>query len=92
MAKAFENAKTHKGIHYSRYIASWMRMGGKIYPDGLFFKWLEDVEKLTDEEIRDIKFMVMNGKMELESSARSFMRTNDAFNQAEKYDPYPQCL
>ena len=92
MAKDFENAKTSKGIHYSRYISSWMRMGGKIYPDGLFYEWLRDVEQLTEEEISDIRFMTMTGKMELETSAKAFMHKNSAKNQSEKYDPYPQCL
>lgn len=92
MAKDFENAKTQKGIHYSRYISSWMRMGGKIYMDGLFYKWLKEAEQLTDEEISDIRFMMMTGKMELETSAKMFMHKHDADFTHETIDPYPQCL
>ena len=92
MARDFENAKTQKGIHYSRYIASWMRMGGKIYPEGLFYKWLREVEQLTEEEISDISLMTMTGKMELETSAKTFMKKHNGEFQTEKYDPYPQCL
>ena len=77
MAKDFENAKTHNGIHYSRYIASWRRQGGMIYPDGLFEKWLREVEKLTDEEISDIMLLETNGKMELETSASLFMHLKE---------------
>lgn len=92
MAKDFENAKTHNGIHYSRYISSWMRKGGKIYPEGLFYRWLREKEQLTEEEISDINFMVTTGKMELEMSAMMFMKEHDGESQSEKYDPYPQCL
>ena len=74
----FENKKTQKGgIHYSRYIASWLRMGGRI-PDGgvynsqLFIRWLES-EGLTPEEINDVMRIVDNGKMELEFSASKFL-------------------
>lgn len=73
MAKHFENALTHNGIHYSRYISSWRRMGGKIYHGGLFEKWLREKEQLTEEEINDIMEMATNGKMELEGSAQAFM-------------------
>lgn len=77
MAKDFENAKTHNGIYYSRYIASWRRQGGMIYPYGLFEKWLKEVEKLTDEEISDIMLLATNGKMELEQSAKEFMHLEE---------------
>lgn len=73
MARDFENAKTSKGIHYSRYIASWRRKGGTIYHGGLFERWLKEIEKLTDEEISDIMLMATTGKMELETSAVLFM-------------------
>ena len=75
MAKDFENAKTHNGIHYSRYIASWKRKGGKLYTDddALFIRWLREKEQLTEEEISDIRLLVTNGKMELERSAEKFL-------------------
>ena len=69
----FENKKTHNGIYYSRYIASWRNVGGKIYREGLFEQWLREVQKLTDEEICDIMLMAENGKIELEGSADRFL-------------------
>ena len=71
----FENAKTRNGIYYSRYIASWQNAGGEIAPYGLFERWLREVEKLTDEEISDIYILATNGKLELQESARAFMRS-----------------
>lgn len=68
----FENKLTHNGIHYSRYIASWRKMGGKIYRGGLFEKWLIE-EGLTEDEISDILNLAENGKMELEMSAQIFI-------------------
>ena len=73
MAKDFENAKTGDGIHYSRYIASWHRMGGTIFYGGLFEKWLRDKEHLTEMEISDIMLMATNGKLELQKSAKEFI-------------------
>lgn len=79
----FENKKTHNGIHYSRYIASWKKMGGKIYRGGLFEQWLKK-EGLTEEEISDILLLAENGKLELEYSARMFMRENKEKADKEK--------
>lgn len=84
MAVQFENALTHNGIHYSRYIESWRRMGGKIFYGGLFEDWLRETQKLTDEEIRDILLIATNGKMELEMSAKMFMKANQEKFEMEK--------
>ncbi len=82
----FENSII-KGIHISRYIASWLYSG---YPIGkkcnrskgkkcLFIAWLEslviDGEKLTDDEVWRIYEFAMNGKLELTNSAVEFMRS-----------------
>lgn len=75
MKNNFENAETHNGIYYSRYIVSWRNAGGEITPYGLFDRWLREVEKLTDEEIRDIYNLATNGKLELQESAKAFMRS-----------------
>ena len=80
----FENKLTHNGIHYSRYIASWKREGGKIFGKGLFERWLKETQELTDEEIREIMLLATNGKFELESSAREFMKENDEANREER--------
>ena len=76
----FENKKTTKGIYYSRYIASWLRIGGRIPGRGkrfqnvqLFTRWLSEVEGLNEKEIADILFLAENGKMELEDSAKKFL-------------------
>lgn len=71
----YKNKKSHNGINYSRYIASWRREGGDI-KGYLFERWLREQEQLTDEEIQDIMFLIDNGKMELERSAREFMERN----------------
>lgn len=73
----FENKLTHNGIRYSRYIASWKRMGGKIYRGGLFERWLREKEQLNEEEISDILHMAECGKLELENSAKMFMEDNN---------------
>lgn len=94
MAKDFENAKTTKGIHYSRYISSWKRMGGKLYIDenSLFMRWLKEEEKLTDEEISDIHFLLTTGRMELERSASAFMNRHYDEMVQEKEDTYKECF
>ena len=79
----FEN-KLVKGIHISRYIMSWARVGGPLNYRGkgyTFGEWLETLEidgsKLSEEEIHDIMFIAQNGKLELEESAREFIRTEN---------------
>ena len=69
-----ENKKTHNGIHYSRYIASWYGVGGKYYGDK-FAEWLKTTQELTDDEIREIRELATCGKLELEYSAGQFLKT-----------------
>lgn len=94
MANDFENAFTHNGIRYSRYIASWKRKGGKLYvdDDSLFIKWLREQEKLTDDEISDIRLLLTCGKMELETSAMLFMSMHKEETEKEKIDTYKECF
>ena len=65
----FENEKIH-GIYASRYIASWLNVGGD--PKDLV-KWLRcltiDGEGLTEDEIHHIRYLAENGKLELEKNA-----------------------
>ena len=73
----FENKLTHNGIHYSRYVASWIIAGvSKLtaYRNQDFESWLRESQKLTEEEIQDIHEIYSNGKMELESSARLWIK------------------
>ena len=79
----FENKKTHSGIYYTRYIASWKRMGGKIYRGGLFERWLREKEHLTEEEINGIQLLAENGKLELEYSAKEFMKEHEDEDKEE---------
>lgn len=72
----FEN-KLIRNIHVSRYIASWMNVGGSVGSIG-FELWLErlliDGEHLTEDEIRYIRNFARNGKMELETNAKLFLK------------------
>ena len=65
------------GIPVTRYIASWYRMGGKPYRDEIE-DWLESLEingkKLTNDEIVMIAECATIGKLELETSAKNFIR------------------
>ena len=84
-AYAYVNEKI-KGVHISRYIASWLNCGGLIYNgnDELFKEWLHSLKDekgapaLSDDEVNKIVFFATNGRMELESSAKYFIK--------EKYD------
>ena len=81
-----ENKKAkNTGIHYSRYIASWERVGGFRVYDERFEEWLR-LEGLTDDEIQDVREMATMGKMELEKSADEFIRRkhNEAVEKRAK--------
>ncbi len=77
----FEN-KTAEGIHYSRFIASWIRSGGDGRYMGhfgsKFDRWLRTLvingRYLTEDEMRDIRNLAGNGKLELETSAERFIK------------------
>lgn len=75
------NNKTQCGIHATRFIMSWVRMGGtlkygKDYDD--FKEWLKtlmiDGKNLSDKDVHHILELARNGKMELESSAKQFIK------------------
>jgi hypothetical protein len=82
----FENKLAFGNVYYSRIIASWINEGGKINHYGRranqgvddFEDWLRTLEwnnkTLSDEEIRDIRELATNGKMEFEYSARTFLK------------------
>ena len=81
----FENKLTHNGIHYSRYIASWIKAGGDLHFSKYsnFAKWLKELQWLTDDEIRDICNLADNGKMELEESVTLWLMMK-AMDEDEK--------
>lgn len=68
-----------KGIHKSRYVASWTNSGGKLDRNGkgLFKNWLKGLsiegEHLSDEEVQDIYNYSTNGKLELEVLAKGYL-------------------
>ena len=74
----FEN-KVYEGIHYSRFIASWFKSGGKL--DYRFKKWLQSLKindkEITEEIIREIYDFAENGKLELQETAKAFLDINN---------------
>lgn len=73
----FEN-RIIKGIHVSRYVASWWKIVRKSGRTDVFIdEWLKqliiDGEPLTDEEVMFITNFSMNGKLELEANVRNFI-------------------
>ncbi len=72
----FENVLV-KGVHASRYIMSWIRVGGEIHRiagHSDFSDWLKSLG-LTDEECDTLIHLATNGRMELEMSAKEYLRT-----------------
>lgn len=73
----WSNKIASTGIHYSRYIASWIKAGGKrelkvrLY-DSEFYKWLL-LTGLEEGEAKEIADMFTDGKLELIESARAFL-------------------
>lgn len=70
----FENKK-FEGIYYSRFIASWINVGGKM--NRRFADWLRTIEvngkDIPEDVIREIYNLATNGKLELENSAEKFL-------------------
>ena len=73
----FEN-KLIADVHASRYIASWAKVGGHfgrgLYGRFEFEEWLESMG-LTPEEVDFIYNLATCGRLELESSAKKFMKS-----------------
>ena len=68
------------GIHKSRYVASWINVGGTLdrRGRGLFRKWLKSLiindRPLTEDEVQEIYNYAENGKLELEMNAKLFLK------------------
>ncbi len=75
----FKNRESSKGEYYSRYIASWVNtckeLRMPVYFDNEFLRWLES-EGLNDIETNQIRFLAINGKLELEQSAKRYLMNN----------------
>lgn len=75
MKDQFENIVI-KGVHATRYIMSWIRMGGEVHRlngQSDFGDWLKSLG-LTDEECDNIVRIATNGRMELETSAKQYLK------------------
>lgn len=74
----FEN-KQIRGVYATRFIASWLREGGKLQNGGdynEFRRWLKSMD-LNSEEVNDIAFLAMNGRLELETDARNYLKEHN---------------
>ena len=71
-----ENNKFN-GVHYSRYIASWINARGEMFDDG-FKDWLKGLG-MSEDMIIDVYEMATMGKMELEISARLYMKQHNYY-------------
>ena len=70
----FEN-ESIRGIYATRFIASWLRMGGMLCTGkdvDNFRLWLLSLG-LNSDEVWPIMYLVTNGKMELEVNAKAFL-------------------
>ena len=72
-----ENKKTSvEGIHYSKYIMSWINGSipavQDVYFDNLFKDWLRS-HKCTEQEISDIWLMATSTNPEFEKDAERFI-------------------
>lgn len=73
----FTNKIVGNCTYATRYIMSWVRMGGQLgyYGEGVddFKKWLATCG-LSYEEIMYVTNLATNGKLELEFSAKRFLK------------------
>lgn len=70
----FENKLDSKyHIHYTRWIMSWIREGGNCKDHEGFKAWLRTL-KIPESEITDMWEMMSNGKLEIETSAKKFLK------------------
>ena len=72
----FEN-KLIRGIYATRFIASWLKMGGMLCTGkdtDNFRSWLLSLG-LNSDEVWPIMYLATTGKMELEVNAKAFLET-----------------
>ena len=72
----FTNKPINGYTYATRFIASWVREGGKLRTGkdiDNFYKWLLSLG-LTKDDADHIKFLAENGKLELEISAQKFLK------------------
>jgi hypothetical protein len=65
-------------VYASRIIASWVRKGGEIidyhWGSTQFYRWCLSLG-ISDEDIKHMMNHACNGKMELETLAKKFMKS-----------------
>ena len=78
--------ETVRGIHLSRFGASWINAGGKSNDSDGFLVWMmnipfknEDgtISYISQDDAEDAYWMMNCGKLELESSVRKFMAEHE---------------
>lgn len=76
----YENKLIKDYTYATRFIMSWVRMGGQLgfHGEGVdeFKKWLTSLN-LEEDDIAHIVLLATNGKMELEISAKKFLANID---------------
>jgi hypothetical protein len=80
----FENKVINGYTYASRFIMSWVRVGGTLTRRDTtdFEKWLESLG-LSDEDVMYILNLARNGKLELEVSAWEFIKNMNGNNSLE---------
>lgn len=71
----FKNNLINGCIHETRFIASWLKVGGKLntWKDHDDFRdWLSSLG-LPEDKVYHISNLAMTGKLELEISAKSYL-------------------
>ena len=74
----FEN-KIFEGIHYSRFVASWVKVGGELRSRNAYLMkdWLRTLtindKKIPEDIIMEIYNFATNGKLELQELAKRFL-------------------
>lgn len=75
----FENRAINGYIYETRFIASWIRVGGQLKTlDDIheFNEWLLSLG-LSEEQAKHIKFLATNGKLELQTNAKKFLSNKE---------------
>lgn len=76
----FENVLV-QGVHVTRYIMSYIRMGGDLSKQTWEFEdWLESLG-LSEAEVDTIVRIANNGRLELELSAAKFLAEKKTKNK-----------
>lgn len=83
----FENRKIGNwDARVSRYIASWRNEGGSFMCGEFFKDWLRS-EGLTEQEVDHVYWMATCGKMELERSAKPFIKAQKEYIEKIENEP-----